>query len=334
MKSRFSKFTSPDDIEAVEEIVCLAMTIRAAMELDVFSQLADGPRTPNEVAGVLGFDGWRLGRLMYCLVHAGLVEVEDGRFSNTEIADRCLVRGKPEYMGSIHELWSDLWAGMLKTAESVRSGKPAALHDYSNMSEQELAAFFRGLHAGAIRAGQSLAAKLDLGRFETFLDAGGGSGGGAVGVCREVETMRATIADLPKVACVANEFIKNEGLEDRISVEGVDLAAAPPTGNFDVAILRFLLQTLSPETAERVIANVGQAIRSGGEIHVVGRVLEDSRLEPSTSVIFDMVYLNIYEGGAAHTFSEHRAWLEAAGFGQVTMQNGSVGSKIVSATKR
>ena len=62
MKSRFSKFTSPDDIEAVEEIVCLAMTIRAAMELDVFSQLADGPRTPNEVAGVLGFDGWRLGR--------------------------------------------------------------------------------------------------------------------------------------------------------------------------------------------------------------------------------------------------------------------------------
>lgn len=333
MESRFASFKSPDDIEAVEEIVCLAMTIRAGMELDVFSHLADGPRTPDQVGEVLDVDAWRLGRLLYCLVHAGLVEVANGRFSNTEIADRCLVKGKPEYMGSIHELWSDLWSAMLGTAESVRSGKPAALHDFSHMSDKELGALFRGLHAGATRAGRSLARQLDLGRFGNVLDAGGGSGGVAVGICREFEGTRVTIADLPKVAKIAQDFVDDEGLHDRISIESVDLAASAPAGNYDAAILRSLLQTVAPETAANIVVNIGKAIRPGGEIYIVGRVLEDNRIHPSTNVIFDMVFLNIYEGGASHTFSEHKGWLEAAGFGHVTIQDGPVGARIVSAVR-
>ena len=333
MPPKIAKLNSPDDLEAIEESVCLAMAVRAGMELDVFSHLADGPCASDEVAEKIGVDGWRLGRLMYCLVHAGLVEVEDGRFANTEIATRCLVRGMPEYMGSIHELWSELWSAMLVTADSVRTGKPAALHDFSHMSEEELGKLLRGLHAGAMRAGRDLALHLDLGRFGALLDAGGGSGGVALGVCREVETMRATIADLPKVAGIAQGFVKDEGLEDRVSVDAVDLATEVPSGSHDVAILRSLLQTVAPASAAGILANISQAIVPGGEIHVVGRVLKDNRIEPASSVIFDMVFLNFYEGGAAHTFSEHKDWLEAAGFKQVMMKDSPTGSKIVSAVK-
>ena len=333
MGATFATFNSPDELEAIEETVFLAMAIRAAMELDVFSQLADGPRTPEEVATALGVDGWRLGRLMHCLVHGGLVEVTDGRFSNTALASQCLVKGQPGYMGGIHELWSDLWNAMLFTAESVRNGKAADLHDFGNMSEDDLSSFFRGLHAGTTRAGRNLSKKLDLGRFGNFLDAGGGSGGVAVGVCREIEDMRATIADLPKVARIAQGFVDDEGLQGRISVEGVDLANSPPSGSYDVAMLRSLLQTVGPDDASRILDNIGKAIRPGGEIHIIGRILEDNRIDPATNAFFDVVFLNIYDGGAAYTFSEHKSWLEPAGFGQITMQDGPGGHKIVSAVK-
>lgn len=329
----FANFRSPDELEAIEETVFLAMAIRAGMELDVFSQLTEGPLTPEEVAGKLRVDPWRLGRLMYCLVHAGLVTVEEGRFSNTDLAKQCLIKGQPGYMGGIHELWSDFWSAMLGTAESIRNGKAVDLHDFADMSVEDLGAFFRGLHAGTTRAGRNLSKKLNLGRFSHFLDAGGGSGGVAVGVCRECPEMHATIADLPKVAKIAQDFVIEEGLQDRISVEGVDLAENRPTETYDVAMLRSLLQTVAPDTASKIVANIGKAIRPGGEIHIIGRILEDNRIEPAANVFFDVVFLNIYDDGASYTFSENKAWLEAGGFGQVTMQDGPGGTKIISAVK-
>jgi hypothetical protein len=43
-------------------------------------------------------------------------------------------------------------ASDLATAESIRSGRPATLHDFTASSDEDMAAMLRGMHPGAVRS--------------------------------------------------------------------------------------------------------------------------------------------------------------------------------------
>ena len=308
------------DLLKIASPVYPAMALLAGMQLEVFSHLAKGPRSVDEVASEMGADSARLTRLLYALASTELLTIEDGLFANGRLADHFLVRGKPGYMGGTHELWSDLWSATMQTAESVRSGRPAVQHDFEEMSGDELRALFRGLHAGAVNSGRILAKELELSGGEHLLDVGGGSGGLAIGACQSIHELRATVADLPRVIEIAKEFIAETDFQDRIALAPANLLTGEIEGGFDVAILRNVIQILSADDAARIINNVAKSLASGGQIHIVGWVLEDSRLSPPAAVNFDLVFLNIYDDGAAHTKSAHRSWLEAAGFNDITFR--------------
>src|SRR5256885_12065410 len=126
-----------------------SIAMLAGMQLDVFTPLKDGPMTAAELASALSLSAQKLSRLLYALVHAGLLQLQDNHFANTPEADVYLVRGRPTYLGSNHELYSDLWGAALIAGRSIGAGAPQARHDLAKMSDEELAAFFRRLHAGA-----------------------------------------------------------------------------------------------------------------------------------------------------------------------------------------
>jgi hypothetical protein len=96
---------------------------------------------------------------------------------------------------------------------------------------------------------------------------------------------------------------------------------------------------MSVEQARRTIRNVGEAVAPGGLIHIIGWALDDTRLAPPPAVDFNLVFLNIYDDGEAYTASEHREWLEAAGFvdfrwGEAPPGAGPPGMGLVTARKR
>lgn len=76
----------------------------------------------------------------------------------------------------MHELLEQLWRADLETAQSIRSGRPAALHDYDEASDDEMSALLRGMHPLAILSGQDFAKRFDFSRCRSILDIGGGSG--------------------------------------------------------------------------------------------------------------------------------------------------------------
>ena len=55
-------------------------------------------------------------------------------------------------------------------------------------------------------------------------------------------------------------------------------------------------------------------MQTGGEIYIVGYVLNDDRRTPPETAAYNLVFLNIYDEGEAYTESEYKTWLEAAGF--------------------
>jgi hypothetical protein len=306
----------------------------AAMQLELFTPLGHGPMTADELAATLGVSARRLAPLLYLLVHAGLLRQDGDRFANTEEAQHYLVKGGASYLGGGHELFSDLYRAAFQTAASIRADRPQAKHDFAAMSEQELGAFFRGLHGLAVVQGRQLARERDFGRFRRLIDVGGGSGGAAIGACEVCPELRAVVADLPSVVPFTRRFIDEAGLAGRISAEIVDITAVPPSSSYEVAILRNVLQVLPAEEARRTVLNVGRALEPGGELYIIGQCLNDTRLSPPETVAFNLVFLNIYDDGQAYTFAEHRAWLEEAGFTDVERTMLQRGLSRISARKR
>jgi len=307
----------PDAFNRHVSNVYPALAMLAGMQLDVFSPLGDGPRTVAEVAATLAVSPAKLRPLMFALVTAGLLIVDGERFANSAEADEFMVKGKPRYLGGTHATYADLWAATLHTAESIRSGRPQAKHDFSTMSHDELRTFIRGLDAGASAAARRLDKEFGMGRFRHVIDAGGGSGGLAVALCRSCSDLKATVGELPNVAPVTRECIEEARMADRIDVVEVDLSTTAPTGNYDAAVLRAVLQVLNPADAARTLANVAAALESGGNLFVVGRMLDDSRLSPLDAVAVNVMFLNVYDDGQAYTESEHRTWFADAGLNDV-----------------
>ncbi len=233
----------------------------------------------------------------------------------------------------MHEVLSDLWGATLQTAESIRTGKPQARHDFSAMPAEELRAFLRGLHGGTVAVGNHLAGVLELSRYNHLADVGGGSGGLAIGACRTCENLRATVVELPGTAAISEDFIAEAGMTGRIAVGRADVTSEVPKGRFDVAVLCKLIQVLSAEQARRVIGNVGQALESGGTIVIAGRIVDDSRVTPPVNVSFNLVFLNVYDDGCCYTEGEHREWLDQAGFTDFERQTLPDGSQIITARK-
>jgi hypothetical protein len=305
----------------------------AGMQLDLFTPLEDGPLTAAELATVLQADAGKLSMLLYVLVVAGLLRVDDGRFANTAEASTFLVRGKPTYMGSVHAGWTEVALAQFKTAESVRTGIPQAQHNFAAMSPDELFAFLGGLHPGTLRRGRTLAARYDFGSCRTLLDAGGGSGASSIAMVETWPQLHATIAELPSVVPVAERFVREAGFADRIDVVEVDLFDAAPPGPFDVAILAYVTQVLATTDAQRVLHTVSRSMRPGGTIYLVNQVVDDSRLTPVDVVRSNIAFLNVYDDGQPYTEREYRTWLTAAGFEAITREDSLGGVALMRAVK-
>ena len=306
-----------EDIERIVEGVYPAAALLAGMQLDLFTPLGERPYGAGELAKLLHVQQEQLETLLYALAAAGLLCVCDGRFANGEEADRRLVRGRSGFVGDKHLMWSHCFAAALQTAESVRSGRPAAQVDFSARDDSELAELLGGLHPGAKNVGRELAALLDIAERAEVLDVGGGSGGVALGILEVCPGIAVTVAELPEVVALTRRFIAGEGQAERVQVIECDLCEESPVGAFDMAVLKAFVQVLAVDMAKRALVHVYQALAPGGCVVIYGDMVDDSRVEPPEMALFSLFFLSAYESGRAYTESEYRLWLQEAGFVRV-----------------
>lgn len=311
-----------------------SFALLAGMQLGVFSALANGPLDARQVAEKSQGSPERLSRLLYALVAAGLLHVEDDRFINGSEAQRFLVKTSPDYVGNLHHLLSDLWSASLKTADSIRFDRPQAEHSFGDMSPGQLNAFFRGLHDDALATGRDLAARFDFSSRRRLLDVGGGSGGVAIAATEACPSLNATVLDLPDVVPITRRFIREANATDRVDTLALDVTRESVPEEFDAAVVKAFLQTLSPCHAARTLTHIGAGLEEGSAIYILGNgILDDSRHSPREAALFNIVFLNIYRGGRAYTETEYRTWLECAGFGNVRRVRQPNGSSILTARK-
>ena len=323
----------PDTFNRHVANVYPALAMLAGMQLDLFTPLADGPLTVEQLAGRLAVNAGKLRPLLYALVTAGLLGVDGDRFANSAESNEFMVAGKPRYLGGTHGAYADLWASTLHTAASIRSGRPQAKHDFSRMSYPELKAFLVGLEAGASATARRLHKDFALAAGGQVLDAGGGAGGLAIALCQLDPAVRATVAEFANVTPITRACVADAGLAARVDVVDCDLIAAPPPGSYDAVVMRALLQVMSARDAALTVRHGAAVLRSGGGLYVVGRVLDDSRLTPLDAVAANVMFLNVYDDGQAYTESEYREWLTQAGLTNIARQPLAGGYSIIHGRK-
>lgn len=296
-----------------------SLAMLAGMQLDVFTPLGGGPKNASQLAEYLQVQESKLSPLLYALVVAGLLTVEETNFSNTEESSQYLVRDSESYLGDMGDMFAKLWEVTMLTAYSIRTESPQAKFDYSALDKDGLINFFKRQYPSGLRTGKELAQKIDFSKSKRLLDAGGGAGGLSIALCQAYPDLQATIAELPSVAPISTSFVSEAGMSDRVDVMAVNLVENPVEGFYDTAVLRSLLQVLPPDHARNAIKNIAQAISPGGTLYVVGCILENSRLAPIASVAFNLVFLNVYDEGRSYTEEEHRSWLLEAGFTDIAI---------------
>ena len=262
------------------------------------------------------------------------VERRAAGFVNGHEAATYFVKSSPRYVGGMHELLEQLWRADFETARSIRSGEPAALHDYGEASDDEMSTMLRGLHPLAVVGGRDLARRFDFSRCRSVVDVGGGSGGVIATLCHLNPNMAGVLFDLPRTARLAEPLLRATPGGERVAIEAGNILEASPKGSHDAVILRALVQVLGPGDGERAIRNGAGALRPGGAIYVCGSILDDDRLSPAAAAYLNVTFMNVYRSGESYAESEHARWLDAAGCGdmrRITLPNGS---GIVCAVKR
>ena len=81
---------------------------------------------------------------------------------------------------------------------------------------EEADAFTRAQHAGSMGPALMVARHFDLGEARSLLDVGGGSGAFSIALCQRNPALRATVLDFPNVITVAERFVTEAKLQDRI----------------------------------------------------------------------------------------------------------------------
>jgi len=323
----------PDTIRRLQAGVAPAMALLAGMQLRVFTRLDAGPATARELAAALDADPGRLARLLRALVVTGLLEEANGRFRNAAEAAAFLVEGRPGHLGG-QELLAQLWHADLQTARSIRSGQPAAMHDFAGAPDEAMLAMLRGMHPLSVAAGQDLARRLDLAEVRSMIDIGGGSGGLAAALCVLEPERRAILFELPRNARLAAALLQETPGGERVTTLAGDILAGPPPGSYDLAVLRALVQVLGPDEAGLAIRHAAAAVRPGGTVVIIGGgILDNDRRGPPSAVLLDLTLMNLYPAGAAYTEGEHAAWLASAGCQDVRRIVLPTGSSIIVARK-
>jgi SAM-dependent methyltransferase len=316
-----NEFTRPDIVNKLRSEVDAGFAMLAGMQLDVFTPLKTRPMTAEEIARAIGVGPGRLRLLLYHLAVAGLLNEENGKFSNTPEADKFLVKGSPLYMGNRHASMAARWNASFKTAESIRLGVPQAKLDFSNSSAAELETFLRNINASTVSTTRALLERFDFSSVKSLVDVGSGGGGVAITITKACPHITATAIDLPQVAPIAQKIVEEEGAAARVSVVAADVLSGPLPGAYDVAVLRALIQVLAPQDARLALKHIGAAIKPGGKIYIIGQILDDSRRAPLEAVGFNLAFLNMFDTGESYTEGEHREWLGEAGFVDIERAN-------------
>ena len=307
-----------------------------AVESGLFTLLSDGERTASEIASQIKTNKRATEMLLNALVALGLLRKANDKFFNTPISNQYLVQGKPFYMGdSIHHM-HNMWDNWSKLAKAIKTGKPVAFDGAGKRPDAHRTRdFIAAMQNIAKTKATEVAKRLNLRGYYKVLDLGGGPGTYSIEFARRNPRLNAIVFDLKDVIRLAKRYIKDAGMQDRIStIAGDCLKNDLGATLYDVVLVSNLLHAYDPETNIEILKKCWKSLADNGRVVIHEFVLNRAKTHPQFGTIFSLNMLLGTIGGASYSEQEYRDWLTKAGFKAIKRINLSSDSALLIGVKK
>ena len=319
--------TTPDEILRLGMGFWASKTLLSAVELGVFTTLAQSPADLATLRGKLGLHERSARDFLDALVALKVLHRQEGVYRNTPEADLFLDKAKPSYVGGLLEMANSrlygFWGSLteaLRTGELQNEAKHGSDFFGTLYAEPErLRGFLKamsGISAGAARA---IATKFPWADYKTFMDVGAAQGMVPVTLARLHPHLTGIGFDFPQVRPVFEAFVAQDGLSDRVRFH---------EGNFfdddlpqaDVMIMGHILHDWDLSQKKMLVRKAYDALPNGGALIVYEAIIDDERRENAFGLLMSLNMLIETTGGFDFTGADCQEWMRDAGFSSTRVE--------------
>jgi hypothetical protein len=293
--------------------------LMAAVELDVFTAISGGATTIPAIAAAIGITPRHAGRLVTALTAMTLLSKTGEKYANAPDVERFLVKGSPRYAGPWITFTKPRWERWGRLSEALKRTDEKVLGDYENFTVADARRYHAATNSIGMGAGRRFCRQVDLSGRRRLLDLGGGSGAYSIVAARTWPQLEAIVLDLPPVVVVACEYIAQHGVADRVTAVAGDFTKDEFPRDVDVVLMASNLPQYSPELIQLVVDKAFAALVPGGEMHLVGEMLNDDRSGPLNPALWGLNEAVFGSTGVAHSEADVRGYFARAGFTGVTV---------------
>lgn len=302
-----------------------SQTVLAAVRLDLFTRLSNGPMDVAVLADETDLPLERLERLLGSAAALGLVRrtgsgrvalgplgaplvgnealarmVEHNVLFYHDLADPVsLLRDGPGDAGLLHGYWAYTRSGDAKDLTSDQVGPYSALMAASQplVSREILDAY-------------------PFQRHRRVLDVGGGEGAFLEAVGMRHPRLELGLFDLPAVADRARERLVERFSPSRLHLEGGDFFRDPLPGGADLVTLVRILHDHDDDAARALLRSVRKALPPGGRV-VIAEPMAGVRGAETVGAAYFSLYLLAMGQGRPRSPREYTVLLREAGFRKI-----------------
>jgi ubiquinone/menaquinone biosynthesis C-methylase UbiE len=304
----------PEDLAALRKLYLgfiSSRVILTANNLGIFDNLRKAA-SAGDISGKLKLDPRATEILLDALTGIGLVSKDNaGKYRNSPVSNRYLVRGFRLYQGDIIKHASTMWQNFSALDEVVRTGRPAR-RGFDDES------FIMGMHNLTILRTDSLIKAIGLKGVRTMLDLGGGPGTNAIAMTKK--GVKATIFDLPNTIKIARKMARREGLKGIGFISG-DFHVDSIGSGYDLILLSQIFHAFSEEENVALLRKCRASLNPAGRVVVQEFPISDARTAPPRSALFSVNMLVGTEEGRCYSPGEIKRWFAEAGFKGIVIKN-------------
>ena len=285
----------PEVNESFEELYRMLIApiksklLLTGIELKVFDQLSE-QRSAEAVAEALGTHPENTRLFLDGLTASDLVVKQDGLYQNTPVAQAFLVENTTTFLGPILTITAQTFFALDDLPKLVKEGPAPPPSPEADMGSEQIWAQFAAAMANAERAGiarQAPEIVSELSEFPSFkkmLDLGGGPGLIGITIVATHPSMKGVIFDRPAIIKVAETFIKEYEMEDRMEVLGGDFNHDPIGEGYDLIWASSAL-SLAKDDMDSLTKKIYDALNPGGVFLVLHEGLTYEQTKPDAMVL-------------------------------------------------
>ena len=324
-----SEHLTPEHIMQIGLGFLASKTLLSAVEMGLFTELAKHPENLEAVQGRLGLHPRSARDFLDTLVALGLLERNDGVYSNTPATDLFLDKKKPSYIGGILEMANQrLYGHWSHLTEGLRTGQPQnevrgggqPLFETLYADPARLKGFLKAMTGISHGSALAIAARFPFKNYKTVCDVGTAQGDTAAQIALAHPHLKVFGFDLPEVGPIFEEYAGQLGLNGRLTFKPGSFFENP-LPNVEVIVMGHILHDWDLATKKALMRKAYDALPAGGAYIVYEAIIDDDRRKNAFGLMMSLNMLIETYGGFDYTGADCQGWMRDVGFKETRVEH-------------